>query len=68
MNEHLSRRAFLKGSLATGGGLAVANWGDLFRSPVEWGNIDRGLLTFALYTALFLGIAVLLFRRKDITS
>jgi len=41
---------------------------DLFRSPVEWGNIDRGLLTFALYTALFLGIAVLLFRRKDITS
>jgi hypothetical protein len=33
MNEHLSRRAFLKGGLVTGSGIAVANWGDLFRSP-----------------------------------
>ena len=30
--EHLSRRAFLKGALATAGGLAVANWGGLFHS------------------------------------
>src|SRR5262245_39498932 len=28
-HEHLSRRAFLKGSLVTAGGAAVANWGGL---------------------------------------
>ncbi len=31
-HEHLGRRAFLKGALATAGGLAVANWGGLFNS------------------------------------
>jgi ABC-2 type transport system permease protein len=41
---------------------------DLFRSPVEWGNILRGLITFAVYTGLFLGAAVAIFNRKDITS
>jgi hypothetical protein len=30
--EHVSRRAFLKGALFTGGGLAVANWGEVFHS------------------------------------
>src|SRR5689334_25298625 len=30
--EHLSRRAFLKGALVTGSGLAVANWGGLVSS------------------------------------
>ena len=30
--EHLGRRAFLKGALATAGGFAVANWGGLFNS------------------------------------
>jgi hypothetical protein len=30
--EHLSRRAFLKGTLTTASGLAVANWGGLFNS------------------------------------
>lgn len=30
--EHVGRRAFLKGALATAGGLAVANWGGLFNS------------------------------------
>jgi hypothetical protein len=30
--EHLCRRAFLKGTLTTGTGLAVANWGSLFNS------------------------------------
>jgi ABC-2 type transport system permease protein len=41
---------------------------DLFRAPVEWGNLLRGLVTFAIYTALFLGLALAVFRRKDITS
>jgi len=31
-SEHLSRRAFLKGTLMTGSGLAVANWGHLFNA------------------------------------
>src|ERR1700756_4340482 len=30
--EHLSRRALLKGALLTGGGLALPNWGGLFNS------------------------------------
>ncbi len=30
--EHLSRRAFLKGTLVTGGGLALPNWGGLVHS------------------------------------
>jgi Protein of unknown function (DUF1501)/TAT (twin-arginine translocation) pathway signal sequence len=33
VHEHVSRRAFLKGTLMTGAGLAVANWGHLFHSP-----------------------------------
>ena len=31
-HEHLSRRALLKGALATTAGAAVANWGGLFNS------------------------------------
>ncbi len=30
--EHVGRRGFLKGALATGSGLAVANWGGLFHT------------------------------------
>ncbi len=30
--EHVSRRAFLKGTIVGAGGLAVANWGSLFNS------------------------------------
>jgi ABC-2 type transport system permease protein len=41
---------------------------DLFRSPIEWGNIERGLVTFAVYSVVFLGLALAVFRRKDITS
>ena len=29
VREHVSRRAFLKGALVTGGGLALPNWGGL---------------------------------------
>src|ERR1700733_10869479 len=31
-NEHISRRAYLKSTLLTAGGLTVANWGGLFTS------------------------------------
>ncbi len=30
--EHFSRRAFLKGSLLTGAGVSVANFGSLFQA------------------------------------
>src|SRR5205823_13863971 len=32
MRDHFSRRAFLKGALATAGGVALANWGGLTHS------------------------------------
>lgn len=32
VHEHVNRRAFLKGTLVTGAGVAVANWGHLFHS------------------------------------
>jgi hypothetical protein len=32
VQEHVSRRAFLKGTLLTAGGLTVANWGGLFNT------------------------------------
>jgi len=43
-------------------------WTDLFRSPVEWGGMARGALTFAIYTAVFLGAALRAFVRRDVTS
>jgi ABC-2 type transport system permease protein len=41
---------------------------DLFRSPIPWSGMMRGLLSFAVYTALFLGAAAALFVRRDVTS
>jgi hypothetical protein len=34
VREHVSRRAFLKGALVTGGGLALPNWGGLAHADV----------------------------------
>jgi hypothetical protein len=39
--EHLTRRAFLKGALATAGGSVLANWGGLFNSPTIAGDAAR---------------------------
>ena len=41
---------------------------DLFRSPVPWSNMLDGLFWFALYTVVFLGAAVALLGRKDVSS
>ena len=41
---------------------------DLFRSPVDWVGIRQGLVLDAVYTALFLGAALLVFSRKDVVS
>src|SRR5438445_92350 len=40
-HEHVSRRAFLKGALATAGGLAVANWGGLAHSQTATSQASR---------------------------
>lgn len=41
---------------------------DLFRSPVEWSAMSRGLILDAAYAAVFLGAALAVFRRKDVVS
>jgi ABC-2 type transport system permease protein len=41
---------------------------DLFRSPVAWDGIRHGLIVFAAYNVLFLGAALAVFSRKDVTS
>jgi len=41
---------------------------DLFRNPAEWGGLVHGLVLAAAYTALFLGLAMFAFGRKDVTS
>jgi hypothetical protein len=39
--EHIGRRAFLKGVLTTAGGLPVANWGGLFGAPAAAAETAR---------------------------
>ncbi len=39
--EHVSRRALLKGSLATAGGAAVMNWGELFHSDANAEEVKK---------------------------
>jgi ABC-2 type transport system permease protein len=51
--------------LPTHGWLAFT---DLFRFPVEWSAIRGGLAISASYTAVFLGAALVNFRRRDVTS
>jgi len=40
----------------------------LFRSPVEWADILRGLFVDAVYVAIFVGAALWVFWRKDVVS
>jgi ABC-2 type transport system permease protein len=41
---------------------------DLFRSPVAWEGVGHGVVVFAVYTALFVGGALAVFTRRDVTS
>lgn len=43
-------------------------WTDLFRSPVAWDGMVRGLILDGAYVALFLGAALVAFGRKDVVS
>lgn len=43
-------------------------WTEFFRTPLNWTPIRHGLIAFAFYSAVPLGLAYIRFRRKDITS
>jgi ABC-2 type transport system permease protein len=51
--------------LPTHGWLAFA---DLFRFPVEWSGMVRGLEISAAYTTVFLAAALAIFRRRDVVA
>lgn len=51
--------------LPTHGWLAFT---DLFRFPVGWDGMRGGLVVSAVYSALFLGAALIAFSRRDVTS
>ncbi|HZD80979.1 MAG TPA: ABC transporter permease subunit [Actinomycetota bacterium] len=51
--------------LPTHGWLAFA---DLFRFPIAWGAMWDGVIVSLVYTVVFLGAALLWFRRKDVAS
>jgi len=41
---------------------------DLFRFPVDWSGMRGGVVVSAAYTAVFLGLALWSFARRDVTS
>jgi ABC-2 type transport system permease protein len=41
---------------------------DLFRNPILWRDIDRGLMLQAVFVAVLLGASWALFTTKDIKS
>jgi len=45
-----------------------AAWTNLFRSPVVWGPIIKGLINFAVWIVGMTGLAYFRFRKKDILS
>lgn len=45
-----------------------AAWTNLFRSPIDWSPIIKGLINFAVWIVGMTGLAYLRFRRKDILS
>jgi ABC-2 type transport system permease protein len=63
--DNLSMLHAIHPYLPTHGWLAYA---DLFRSPVAWDAIVRGLAVDAVYTAVFLAAALLAFGRRDVHS
>jgi ABC-2 type transport system permease protein len=43
-------------------------WTDLFRSPVAWDGIERGMILDVAYVAVFLSAALGMFTRKDVSG
>ena len=44
------------------------DWFNLLRQPIPWRPIWEALLIYTAYTVVSLGVAVIVFRRKDILS
>ena len=44
------------------------SWDGLFRSPADWSGIEHGVVSFAVYAAIFVAIAWARFTSADITS
>ena len=55
----------IHGFLPTHGWLGFTG---LFRFPIDWAPLRAGLTVSAAYTVLFLGAALIGFRRRDVTS
>ena len=43
-------------------------WMNLLRRPIVWGPVRNGLITFVAYVVVLTGVALIIFRRKDILS
>ena len=63
--DNLSALHAIHPYLLSHGWLAFA---DLFRSPVAWDGMERGVLLMAVYTAVFLALGLWVISRRDITS
>jgi ABC-2 type transport system permease protein len=44
------------------------SWDGLFRSPVDWSGVSHGLVSFAVYAAIFCSVAWAKFTSADVTS
>jgi ABC-2 type transport system permease protein len=63
--DNLSSLRAIHAFLPTHGWLAYA---DLFRSPVEWSEMERGALVYVAYVLVFLTAALFTFGRRDVHS
>ena len=44
------------------------SWDGLFRAPIDWSGVANGLVSFAVYAAIFVSIAWAKFTSVDVTS
>jgi ABC-2 type transport system permease protein len=44
------------------------SWDGLFRSPIDWSGVSHGLVSFAVYAAIFCSVAWAKFTSADVTS
>ncbi len=44
------------------------SWDGLFRSPIDWTGVSHGLVSFAVYAAIFCSVAWAKFTSADVTS
>ena len=44
------------------------SWDGLFRAPIDWSGVEHGLVSFAVYSVIFVSIAWAKFTSADVTS